>query len=156
MNPDSPRSPRLALAQRAACLFAFLAAAALPLHALQEKLDPAGVEHVANHGAQMDFAYWFGILELPFLFITIFFAFRTSRALKGGVFGKGMSLMAWGFLVMAVGHLHMQAKHLFDFDLFTLGLGRTGGMVAWFLALVTTWLLSGLGFYSIFKASRAA
>ena len=48
---------------------------------------------------------WFGLLELPFLALCIFFAFVTARALKGGIFGRGMLLLAWGFLVMAVGHL---------------------------------------------------
>jgi hypothetical protein len=50
-------------------------------------------------------AYWFGFMELPFLFISVFFAFLTANSLKGGKFGKGMKLMAWGFLVMAVGIL---------------------------------------------------
>ncbi|MGI9544498.1 MAG: hypothetical protein ACR2MX_14655, partial [Cyclobacteriaceae bacterium] len=36
---------------------------------------------------------WFGILELPFLLVCLFFAFRTAQALKGGVFGEGMSLL---------------------------------------------------------------
>jgi len=45
-------------------------------------------------------SYWFGVMELPFLFISVFFAFFTAYALKGGKFGKGMTFMAWGFLVM--------------------------------------------------------
>lgn len=61
--------------------------------------------------------------------------------------------MAWGFLVMAVGHMHMQADHFFGINLFNSVLGYVGGNVAWFIALVVTWSLSGLGFYSIYKAS---
>jgi hypothetical protein len=65
----------------------------------------------AAHASNM--SYWFGVMELPFLFIAVFFAFLTAHALRGGRFGKGMTYMAWGFLVMAVGHLHMQIEHYY-------------------------------------------
>ena len=100
--------------------------------------------------------YWFGVMELPFLFISVFFAFMTAYALRGGKFGKGMSFMAWGFLVMAVGHLHMQIEHYYGFNLFRFLLGQFSGSVALFLALILTWGLSGLGFWSIYKASKGA
>ena len=100
--------------------------------------------------------YWFGIMELPFLFIAVFFAFLTANALKGGRFGKGMTYMAWGFLVMAVGHLHMQIEHYYGFNLFKTIFGGFSGSIAWFAALIVTWGLSGLGFYSIYKASKGA
>jgi len=100
--------------------------------------------------------YWFGIMELPFLFISVFFAFMTANSLKGGKFGKGMTFMAWGFLVMAVGHLHMQIEHVYGFNLFKTLLGSFSGSIAWFVALIVTWGLSGLGFYSIYKASKGA
>ncbi len=103
-----------------------------------------------------NFSYWFGVMEFPFLFISVFFAFSTSRALKGGRFGKGMNLLAWGFLVMAIGHLHMQLEHFYGINLFKLLLGQLSGSIAWFIALVVTWGLSGLGFYSIYKASKDA
>lgn len=98
--------------------------------------------------------YWFGLMEMPFLFISVFFAFSTAIALKGGKFGKGMKLLAWGFLVMAVGHFHMQLEHFYGFNLFHNLFGQMGGSIAWFIALIITWGLSGLGFYSIHKASR--
>lgn len=110
--------------------------------------DPATIEQAIT------FQKMFGALELPFLFLCIFFAFKTASALKGGVFGKGMHLMAWGFLVMAVGHLHMQIDHFFGFNLFNTLMGNTMGQIAWFIALVITWTLSGLGFYNIYKASK--
>ena len=118
--------------------------------------EAARATHAGMSEGGIDLAHWFGVLELPFLIITIIFAFRTARSLRGGVFGKGMGLMAWGFLVMAIGHLHMQLKHFTGFDLFDRFFGDTVGMTLWFVALVTTWLLSGLGFYSIFKASSAS
>lgn len=99
-------------------------------------------------------SYWFGVMELPFLFIAVFFAFLTAYSMKGGKFGKGMSFMAWGFLVMAVGHLHMQVEHFYGFNLFKSLFGQISGAVAWFIALVLTWGLSGMGFYSIYKASK--
>jgi hypothetical protein len=101
-------------------------------------------------------SYWFGVMELPFLFIAVFFAFLTAHALRGGRFGKGMTYMAWGFLVMAVGHLHMQIEHYYGINIFKSVLGQISGSVAWFIALVVTWGLSGLGFWSIYKASRGA
>ncbi|MBV6647461.1 MAG: hypothetical protein KI790_18525 [Cyclobacteriaceae bacterium] len=100
--------------------------------------------------------YWFGVLELPFLFLCMYFALRTAAALKGGIFGHGMKLMAWGFVVMAVGHMHMQINHFFGLNIFNSIFGYTLGQVIWFIALVVTWTLSGLGFYYIFKASRVA
>jgi hypothetical protein len=101
-------------------------------------------------------SYWFGVMELPFLFISVFFAFLTAYALRGGRFGKGMQFMAWGFLVMAVGHLHMQIEHYYGINIFKSLLGQVSGSVAWFVALVVTWGLSGLGFWSIYKASKGA
>ena len=100
--------------------------------------------------------YWFGVFELPFLFLCVYFALKTAAALKGGMFGKGMQLMAYGFVVMAVGHLHMQIAHFFGFNIFNEILGYTLGQIVWFIALVVTWTLSGLGFYNIYKASRVA
>ena len=99
-------------------------------------------------------SYWFSVMELPFLFIAVFFAFLTAYALRGGRFGKGMKFMAWGFLVMAVGHLHMQIEHYYGINIFKSVLGQMSGSVAWFVALVVTWGLSGLGFWSIYKASK--
>jgi hypothetical protein len=108
----------------------------------------------ATHASSM--SYWFGVMELPFLFIAVLFAFLTAHAMKGGKFGKGMTFMAWGFLVMAVGHLHMQIEHYYDINIFKTLFGSISGSIAWFVALVVTWGLSGLGFYSIYKASKGA
>jgi hypothetical protein len=80
------------------------------------------------------------LLEIPFLLFCVVFAFLSARQLKGGVFGTGMMLTAWGFLVMGIGHLHMQLE--------------TQGRYAWFVALLGTWTLSGLGFKHIYRASR--
>jgi hypothetical protein len=111
-----------------------------------------------NHAVMVaqtnNISYWSGFMELPFLFISVVFAFATAHALRGGKFGKGMNLLAWGFVVMAVGHLHMQIEHFYGFNLFKSILGEVGGSLAWFIALIITWGFSGLGFYSILKASK--
>lgn len=105
-----------------------------------------------NHGnAEAEF---FGLLELPFLITAIVFSFMTAKNMKGGKFGAGMNLLAWGFLVMAIGHIHMQIEHLFDYNLFNNLMGETIGKYAWYAALIVTWALSALGFYRIFKASK--
>ena len=101
----------------------------------------------------MNMSAWFGILELPFLVLCVVFAFLTAAALKGGAFGRGMALLAWGFLVMGIGHLHMQVEMAFQFNLFETLFGRTGGTILWLIALVATWALSGLGLFSIYRAS---
>jgi hypothetical protein len=107
-----------------------------------------------NQSGGYNSSFLFSMMELPFLFIAVIFAFLTATALKGGKFGKGMYMVAWGFVVMAIGHLHMQVEHYYGFNLFKSLLGETAGSIAWFLALILTWGLSSLGFYSIYKTSK--
>lgn len=95
----------------------------------------------------------FGLLELPFLFIAVFFAFRVAAKLKGGSFGAGMFFIAWGFLVMAVGHLAMQIGRYTHVNPFELLFGATFGDIAWIVALVITWTLSAYGFQRIYRAA---
>lgn len=122
----------------------------------QVKCDLLQANNIIPDAHSGNTGYWFGIMELPFLFISVFFAFLTAYSLRGGKFGKGMTFMAWGFLVMAVGHLHMQIEHYYGFNLFKTILGSFSGSIAWFIALIVTWGLSGLGFWSIYKASKGA
>lgn len=44
--------------------------------------------------------HYTAVLELPFLIATVVFAFLVAGKLKGGEFGKGMLLIAWG----GIGH----------------------------------------------------
>lgn len=110
---------------------------------------------MGDQSANSGFNAIMGLLELPFLGIALVFSFLNANALKGGKFGKGMSYLAWGFLVMAIGHLHMQLDYHFGINIFNSLLGDFAGQIAWFLALVVTWGLSGLGFYQIWKVSKA-
>jgi hypothetical protein len=109
-----------------------------------------------SHGTGYNISEVFGLLEFPFLLLCIYFAFKTASSMKGGIFGKGMILLAWGFLVMAIGHLHMQVDHYFGVNIFNNALGESLGSVVWFIALFVTWTLSGLGFYKIYRASKGA
>jgi hypothetical protein len=109
--------------------------------------------HSAATQSPQNLSYWFSVMELPFLFISVFFAFSTANALKGGKFGRGMLWLAWGFLVMAVGHLHMQIEHFYGFNLFKSLMGETAGNIMWMVALIITWGFSGLGFYSIYRSA---
>jgi len=111
-------------------------------------------EHTSNSPLSTDFNFWFSLLEIPFLIFVITLSFMVASLLKGGKFGSGMSLLAWGFLVMAIGHIHMQVEHITGFNLFKYLFGNGGGTFAWFFALIITWTLSGLGFYRIYVASR--
>lgn len=106
----------------------------------------------ANASGSID--EWFALLEIPFLLGCIVFAFLTARALKGGIFGTGMLLLAWGFLVMALGHLHMQIEGYTGFSLFNSIFGKMGGSIVWMIALTLTWGLSGAAFFRIYQASK--
>ena len=95
----------------------------------------------------------FGLFELPFLFMAVFFAFRVAAKLRGGSFGIGMFFLAWGFLVMAVGHMSMQIERYTHVNLFAAVFGPTFGDVLWILALIITWTLSTYGFVRIYRAA---
>ncbi len=111
-------------------------------------------EHNIHSGNTMGAEQIFGLLEMPFLAIALVFSFLTATRLKGGKFGSGMTLLAWGFVVMALGHLHMQIAHIFNYNIFKNIFGGTLGNYIWFFALILTWGLSALGFYKIYKASK--
>ena len=98
----------------------------------------------------------FGLFELPFLFMAVFFAFRVAAKLRGGSFGIGMFFLAWGFLVMAVGHLSMQIERYTHVNIFAAVFGPTLGDVFWVLALIVTWTLSTYGFVRIYRAASGA
>lgn len=101
-----------------------------------------------------DIYNWFALAELPFLFLTVLFGFLTAAVLKGGRFGEGMVLIAWGSLVMGIGHIHMQIYNLLGTNLLDSLFGKTGGGILWFVALICAWALSGTGFYYIYSASK--
>jgi len=113
-----------------------------------------GQEANSHHTNTLGAEQIFGLLEMPFLAIALVFSFLTATQLKGGKFGSGMTLLAWGFVVMALGHLHMQIAHIFGYNIFKNLFGDTIGNYVWFVALIVTWGLSALGFYKIYKASK--
>jgi hypothetical protein len=114
---------------------------------------PEDAGHQHQEGG-LDIVMIFGLLELPFLLVCIYYSFKTANALEGGVFGTGMKYLAWGFLVMAVGHLAMQVHHIFHYDVFRDTFGHLMGNVLWFIALIITWGLSAFGFYKIYSVSK--
>lgn len=98
----------------------------------------------------------FGLFELPFLAIAVYFAFLVAANLKGGAFGRGMQFLAWGFVVMAIGHLHMQIERYMDINLFDMLFGQRWGDVLWIAALMGTWALSAYGFRLIYRATSGS
>lgn len=116
--------------------------------------DQTALAFLPQAGSELGSVDLIRLLELPFLFGCVYFAFRTAYQLKGGIFGAGMQLLAWGFLVMAVGHLHLQIAEYTGFNLFENVVGPTAGTVLWIVALLLTWGLSGAGFYKIYRASK--
>lgn len=97
---------------------------------------------------------WFSLLELPFIILAIGFSFLNARAFRGGRLGRGMSLLAWGFVIMGIGHLLLMTQQLWGLDLLSRFFGSAGQFL-WLGALAATWVLSGLGFYSMYQVSRA-
>jgi len=55
---------------------------------------------------------------------------------------------------MALGHLHMQIAHIFNYNIFKSLFGNVVGNYIWFVALIITWGLSAYGFYKIYGASK--
>ncbi len=102
----------------------------------------------------MDRSQVFGVLELPFLAAAVLLAFVVAIKLRGGAFGRGMQYLAWGFVVMAIGHVHMQIEHYAGINLLGSIFGDAAGNVLWVLALVTTWALSGYGFLQVYWAAK--
>lgn len=111
--------------------------------------------HEGHAEKELGLDFWFGLLELPFLIVCVVYAFLTAGQMKGGKFGSGMNLLAWGFIVMAVGHMHMQIDHFFGVNIFNNIFGESLGSIIWVTALIVTWTLSALGFVRIYKASKA-
>ena len=114
---------------------------------------PSAAQGAGSPGLS-SFETLFGLAELPFLLLAVCFALATATALKGGAFGRGMGLIAWGFLVMAVGHLHMLVERIWGFNVFTSLFGISGGAIVWIVGLIASWTLSWLGFHSIYKAGK--
>jgi hypothetical protein len=108
---------------------------------------------MAHHG--VDFPLLLALLEIPFLAVALVYSWRTAGAMQGGIFGRGMGLIAAGLLVMAVGHLLMLVHTALGIDVLYAVFGGTLGSVFWVIALVASWGLTGTGFHSIYKASRA-
>jgi hypothetical protein len=100
-------------------------------------------------------SFTLGLIELPFLLVAIIYAFRTAGALQGGIFGRGMGLMAGGMVVMAIGHLLMMSDMIFGVNLLGEVFGATLGGILWVVALLSSWGLVGFGFHSIYRASKA-
>lgn len=131
----------------------FVGRAALGLAVLPATLVPALAHD--NLQATMHASYTLGLLEIPFLAVAIGYSLRTASALKGGVFGRGMTLMAGGLVVMAIGHIIMMLEMYFGINVLDLVFGSVLGGILWVAALVLSWGLMGVGFHSIYAASKA-
>jgi hypothetical protein len=81
-----------------------------------------------------------------------FVAFEAAVAYREGRIGRGITLVAVGMVIMAVGHFILVARRLFHMD--PLGfLGSTGSFIAFSLAVFASFTSSAVGFYLIRKAA---
>ena len=50
---------------------------------------------------------WFAVLEMPFLLVAIIYGLLIARTVRSSLIGRGMTFIALGSLVMAIGHILM-------------------------------------------------
>ena len=80
-------------------------------------------------------------------------AFQAALAYREGRLGKGMTWVAVGMAVMAIGHVILVVRRL-SFD--PLGfLGATGSFVAFSCAVFVSFMASAWGFWTIRKAAMS-
>jgi hypothetical protein len=103
------------------------------------------------------------ITSNPFLNITevltglaaAFVAFQAAVVYRQGRIGQGITWIAVGMVIMAVGHFILVARRLFQLD--PLGfLGSTGSFIAFSLAVFSSFISFAAGFYLIRKAADQA
>jgi hypothetical protein len=81
-----------------------------------------------------------------------FIAFQAAVAYREGRIGRGITWVAVGMVIMAVGHFILVARRFFHMD--PLGfLGSTGSFIAFSLAVLASFISSAAGFYLIRKAA---
>ena len=81
-----------------------------------------------------------------------FVAFEAAVAYREGRIGRGITWVAVGMVIMAVGHFILVSRRLFHVD--PLGfLGSTGSFIAFSLAVFASFTASAAGFYLIRKAA---
>lgn len=81
-----------------------------------------------------------------------FVAFQAAVAYRQGRIGRGITWVAVGMVIMAVGHLILVSQRFFHVD--PLGfLGSTGSFIAFSLAVFASFISSAAGFYLIRKAA---
>src|SRR5256884_9637629 len=94
---------------------------------------------------------WFVVLEMPFLLVAIIFGFLIARAVRSSKIGRGITFIALGSLVMAIGHIIMIVNGLVKEQILSVILGDVGGAWAWLAAVWMSWVFYGLGFVENFK-----
>jgi hypothetical protein len=81
-----------------------------------------------------------------------FLAFQAAVAYREGRIGRGITWVAVGMVIMAVGHFILVARRLFHMD--PLGfLGSTGSFIAFSFAVFASFTSSAAGFYLIRRAA---
>src|SRR5207249_206863 len=98
---------------------------------------------------------WFAVLEMPFLLVAIIFGFLIAKTVRSSLIGRGMTFIALGSLVMAIGHIILMADQLLKENILVFFLGQAGGPWAWLTALCTSRLFYGLGLFEHFRQVMA-
>jgi hypothetical protein len=91
--------------------------------------------------------------EITTGFAAALLAFQAALAFREGRLGKGMTWVAVGMVVMAIGHLILVVRRFAGVD--PLGfLGPTGSFVAFSIAVFASFIASAFGFWSIRRAAK--
>ena len=92
---------------------------------------------------------WVELAQCAVMLLVTMVAFRTAASLKGGFFGPGMGLFAWGIAILALAQAAELALRRFGVPLPPAVL-EISQLVLW----ITSWALFGGGFHQISRASR--
>jgi hydrogenase-4 membrane subunit HyfE len=85
-------------------------------------------------------------------FAAALLAYASARTHRKRSIGKGMTFVAVGMGIMAIGHLILALRRTAKFD--PLGfLGESGSVLAFFLAVFASFLASATGFWLIRRSS---
>jgi hypothetical protein len=81
-----------------------------------------------------------------------FVAFQAALVYRQGRIGRGITWVAVGMVIMAVGHFILVARRFFQMDPLAF-LGTTGSFIAFSFAVFASFTSSAAGFYLIRKAA---
>jgi hypothetical protein len=91
------------------------------------------------------------LFEIPFFVATVILTFLASRKMRGGRFGRGMSFLMYGMIMMITAHVHLIILRMFNISVFHEIFGLVIGTLLLGVFLLTMWTFFILGFLSFIR-----